>query len=298
MSGERRGFQPINFVFGMLMGGADIIPGVSGGTMALIVGIYERLIGSVRFAATAVVDLLRGRGADARAAFARVEWGLVLPLAAGILLAIAIAARVIEPALESNPVELRALFFGLIAGSLAIPWQRIPERKRGHLGIALAAAVGAFLLTGLPPQEVGSPPLVAVFFAASVAICAMILPGVSGAFLLLIMGMYEPTLRAVNELDFGYIAVFGLGAAIGLGAFARVLSYLLRSHHDVTMVALVGLMAGSLRALWPYQTEDRALLGPPSTESLMIAFAIAAVGFIFVTVLARVGARIESGREH
>lgn len=293
MSAPRRGFQPIHFLFGLLMGGADIVPGVSGGTMALIVGIYERLIDSVRAAATAVVNLVRGRVGEMRRCLGEVEWGLVLPLAAGILTAIVIAARLIEPALEEHPVPLRALFFGLIAGSLAIPWRRIPRRKRSHVGIAAGTAILAFVLTGLPPAAVANPGPLAIFLTAAVAICAMILPGVSGAFLLLVMGMYEPTLAAVNARDVVYIGIFGLGAAVGLGAFSKLLSYLLETHHDLTMVALVGLMAGSLRALWPYQTETRELLGPPSMGSALMALGIAAIGFVAVTILARVGASIE-----
>ena len=286
---EKRGFEPVNVLFGLMMGSADIVPGVSGGTMALIVGIYERLIASVRAAASGAADLLRGKIRLARGWFREVEWGLVLPLLAGILTALVIGARLIEPALEHYPVQLRALFFGLIAGSLSIPWKRIPERTRSHVWIAVAAAVAAFLLTGMPPREMLAPSYPIVFLAASVAICAMILPGVSGAFLLLVMGMYEPTLGALNSLNFGYILVFAAGAAVGLGIFSKLLNYLLSEHHDITMVALVGLMAGSLRALWPYQGEDRELLGPPSTESLLLVLAIGAVGFAIVTALGRLG---------
>lgn len=289
MKTEKKGFQAINIVFGLMMGSADIVPGVSGGTMALIVGIYERLINSVRAAASAAAAVVRGKVNEGKASLREVEWGLVLPLLAGILTALVIGARVIEPALEAYPVQLRALFFGLIAGSLAIPWRRIPSRTRQHVWIAIAAAVAAFLLTGLPPQSIVDPSLLIVFLAASVAICAMILPGVSGAFLLLVMGMYEVTLEALNSLDLVYVGVFAAGAAIGLGIFSKLLSYLLNEHHDVTMAALVGLMAGSLRALWPYQTESRALLGPPSLQSFLMALLIAAVGFTVVTVIARIG---------
>ncbi|HUE97118.1 MAG TPA: DUF368 domain-containing protein [Longimicrobiaceae bacterium] len=297
MKPENRGFQPINFLFGMMMGGADIIPGVSGGTIALIVGIYERLIGSVRDAASGAAAFLTGRIAAGRESVRDVEWGLVLPLAVGILTAIVLGARIIEPALEAYPVQLRAVFFGLIAGSLSIPWKRIPRRQRRHVGIAVAAALFAFVLTGLPPSAIADPALPIVFLAASIAICAMILPGISGAFLLLVMGMYEPTLRALNGLDFAYIVVFAAGAAIGLGVFSKLLSYLIAHHHDVTMVALVGLMAGSLRALWPYQTETRRLLGPPSVESLLIAVLLGVVGFAVVTFVARIGLAAERRHE-
>jgi putative membrane protein len=290
MSETRRGFEPINFLFGILMGAADIVPGVSGGTVALIVGIYERLIASVRGVATAVVTMLRGQPRAGLSLMRDVEWGLVVPLGIGILAALAAGARVILPLLEGYPIETRAVFFGLIAASLPVPWRRIGERRPVHYPIALVAAVIAFALVGIPPREIVDPSLVIVFLAATVAICAMILPGVSGSFLLLVMGMYEPTLRALNALYLPYIAVFATGAAIGLGAFSKLLHYLLRTHHDVTMAALVGLMAGSLRAIWPYQDETRNLQAPPSVESILVVALLAAIGFAIVYGLMRIGA--------
>jgi putative membrane protein len=276
------------------MGSADIVPGVSGGTVALIVGIYERLVSSVRAGAAAVVYLVRFDVPSMRKRFREVHWGLVLPLGAGILTALIIGARFIPQLMEDYPVQARALFFGLIAGSLAIPWRRIRRRVPAHYLIAVVAAVIAFVLVGLPPREILSPGLIIVFLAASVAICAMILPGVSGSFLLLVMGMYGPTLRAVNARDLAYIAVFGLGAAIGLGLFSRVLEYLLENHHDFTMAALVGLMAGSLRALWPWLTEDRGMLTPPADGTVLVPLVLAIVGFLIVTALARMGSVTES----
>lgn len=128
-----------------------------------------------------------------------------------------------------------------------------------------------------------------VFAAAAVAICAMILPGVSGSFLLLVFGMYEPTLDAVRNLDLRYIAVFVVGAIVGLGSFATLLRRLLEQHHDRTMAALVGLMLGSLRALWPWQSDDRALLGPG--DNVIGVLALVAIGFVIVTVIQRSGSR-------
>jgi putative membrane protein len=289
----KRGFQPINFLFGLMMGTADVVPGVSGGTVALIVGIYERLIASIRAAATGAVKLLRLRGSEGVALIRSIEWGLVLPLAAGILTALVIGARIIPPLREAYPVQFNALFFGLITASLAIPWKRMRERRGAHYAAALTAGILAFVLVGFPPRALIDPPLVLVFLAASIAICAMILPGVSGAYLLLVMGMYDPTLAAVHPLNVAYVAVFGLGAIIGLGAFSKVLNYLLQVHHDVTMATLVGLMAGSLRALWPFQDDSRALLAPPSPAALAGAALLAAFGFAIVFLLTRVGEGVE-----
>jgi putative membrane protein len=279
----------LHYAQGLLMGSADIIPGVSGGTMALIVGIYERLIASIRGVVNAVLALFRGGTRAAADRLREVEWGLVVPLGAGILTALLVGARFIPGLLERYPVQAHALFFGLIAGSLSIPWRRIGRPTSTHVGMAAAAAIIAFLLVGLPPREIPDPSLLVVFLAASVAICAMILPGVSGSFLLLVMGLYVRTLRAVNDRDLLYIAVFGLGAVVGLGAFSKLLDYLLRRHHDLTMAALVGLMAGSLRALWPFADADRNLHLPPDTGALLVALGFALLGFAIVRVLSHVG---------
>jgi putative membrane protein len=286
-------FGVIHYFQGLLMGSADIVPGVSGGTVALIVGIYERLVTSVRAGAAAAVALLRFNIPLVREHLREVHWGLVLPLGAGILTALLVGARFIPPLMEAYPVESRALFFGLIAGSLAIPWRRIHRRVPVHYAAAAVAAVIAFALVGLPPRAVADPALWMVFGAAAIAICAMILPGVSGSFLLLVMGMYEVTLRAVNARDLLYIIVFAAGAAIGLGAFSRGLDYLLEHHHDMTMAALVGLMVGSLRALWPYQDANRGLLGPPADSTVLVPLGLAVLGFVVVASLGAIGATRE-----
>ncbi len=260
------------------MGGADIIPGVSGGTMALIVGIYERLVASIGAGLTLPVTIFRGWDA-AKRQFLEVEWRLVLPLAAGILTAIVIASKFIPYLLDTYPAECRGLFFGLIAASLLIPWRRIETAGGREYALIAGGALLAFYLTGLPGLEVHDPSLLRVFLSAAVAICAMILPGVSGAFLLLVLGVYEVTLEALNALDLVYVGVFILGAAVGLGLFSRLLHFLLDRYHDLTMAALLGLMAGSLRALWPWLSEDREILFPDMEAASLVVLALALLGF-------------------
>lgn len=289
---SRRPVLATSYAQGLLMGCADVIPGVSGGTVALIVGIYEPLVGSVRDAALAAVRLLRGDVPGARAAAGAVRWRLVLPLGLGILTALVVGAAVIPGLLERYPAQTSALFFGLIGGSLGVPWRRASRITPRSYALAAGCALLAFVLVGLPPRTVEDPALPAVFAAAAAAICAMILPGISGAFLLLVLGVYEVTLQALRGLDVAYIAVFGLGAAVGLGLFSRLLAHLLDVHHDATMAALVGLMAGSLRALWPWQAADRGLRAPPA-DLVEVAgvLLLAGVGFAAVTLLVRLGAR-------
>ena len=275
------------------MGGADIIPGVSGGTMALIVGIYERLIASISHGASAVFSLVRLDVAEARAHLRAVEWGLVVPLGLGVVTALAVGARIIPVLLERYPMHCLGLFFGLVAASIYIPWQRIGRRSAAIFGVAVAGAVAAFWLTGFPPAAGFTPSLPLVFACASVAICAMILPGVSGAFLLKVMGVYEATLLAVNARDVSYVLVFVAGAAVGIGLFSKVLNWLLRHYHDVTMAALVGLMAGSLRALWPWQGDDRGLHLPAPGDPVWGPVALFVLGFTFVLGLTLLSDRLE-----
>jgi putative membrane protein len=272
------------------MGGADIVPGVSGGTVALVVGIYERLISSIRAAAASPVALARGGPAAARERLREVEWGLVLPLAAGILLAIAVGAVVILPLRDAFPEGTRAVFLGLVGASIVVPWRRIRQRGPATVAVLLATAVVAFVLVGLPPREVTDPGLLRVAGSAAVAICAMILPGVSGAFLLEVFGIYNLTLEALRSLDLAYVATFGAGAVVGLGLFARLLETLLARWHDLTMAALTGLMVGALRALWPWLAEDRGLLVPPSDASAITPILLTVAAFVGLRLLLRLGA--------
>lgn len=278
----------LHFLRGLLMGAADSVPGVSGGTMALIVGIYERLLASIGEGFRAILAVVRFDRAGVGRHLRQVEWRLVVPLAAGIGTAIVVAAGFVPDLLDRRPVESRALFLGLVVASLSVPWSQIRERTRSSVWVAIAAALPAFVLSGLPPGTVEDPALLFVFLGAALAVCAMILPGVSGAFLLLVVGLYEPTLRAVDGRDLLYLAVFTVGMVTGLGTFSLVLGRLLAARHDTTMAALVGLMAGSLRALWPWQTDDRGLLAPsqPILVPLVLAVAGAAV-VVAIQVVAR-----------
>jgi putative membrane protein len=266
------------------MGGADIIPGISGGTVALVVGIYERLVGAISSCFHAGIALLRFKPAEMRHHLTRVEWLFFLSLGAGIASAILIGARFIPQLLETYPLQSKGLFFGLIAASVAIPWSRMERMNAAGYALAACMALAAFVLTGLAPAIVPEPSLLQVFGAASVAICAMILPGISGAFLLLVLGMYEPTLRALHEREVLYVVVFMAGAATGIGLFSNLLKWLLERHHDRTMAALVGLMIGSLRALWPWQNAG-TLQGPASSDPIGLIALLAIAGFVVVSAL-------------
>ncbi len=279
------------FIRGLLMGGADIIPGVSGGTIALIVNVYERLIASISELVSFGLSAVRANWAEAHDHWRTADWGLLLPLGAGIVTALIGGARIIPGLMERYPAHMLALFFGLVAASLVIPWRRIDRVRPLLVGIALVAALGAFFFVGLPQVNAAAPSLPRVFGSAAVAICAMILPGVSGAFLLEVLGIYTPTLNAVNQVDVAYIATFVAGAATGLAAFAKLLDFLLSRYHDATMAALIGLIAGALRALWPYTGPNDAPRWPAAGEPVGTVIAIGLLGFIAVIGLIWWGAR-------
>ncbi len=274
---------------GLVMGAADAVPGVSGGTMALIMGIYEQLLTAISSGFHMMLAATRGNFGKAAEHFRSIEWSFILPLLAGIATAIGVASVFVPELLETYPVESRALFLGLVGASIAIPWNRIPSPGYSAVMTAFAFAVPAAFLSGLPSATVENPALWMAFAGAAVAICAMILPGVSGSFLLLVLGLYEPTLEAVRDLDLAYVGVFAVGAIAGLGSFATLLRRLLTTSHDRTMAALVGLMVGSLRALWPWQDDDRNLLAPDDTALTVIVLVV--VGFVVVTFIQRSGSR-------
>lgn len=250
-----------NVVRGTLIGTAEAVPGVSGGTVALVTGVYEAIIISAGHMVSGIKASLTDR-ARAREEFRQVHWDVVVPILVGMVPALLIALRVLGPAVERHPVQMRGLFLGMVAASLAVPITMIGSRWRGRdFLVAAAAVLAAFLLAGAP-QLAEEPVLPVVFLVAAIAVCALVLPGVSGAFLLLTFGLYEPTSRAVREVDLVYIAVFGLGMVVGLSLFVKGLQWLLRHHRRTMLVAMTGLIAGALRALWPWQTEDRDLLAP------------------------------------
>lgn len=276
---------------GALIGLAEIVPGVSGGTIALIVGVYDTLIDSAghlaRGVASLVADGVRGRGlARAWAHFRSVRWSVVLPIGVGMLAAIVVGAALLAPLLEAYPEGTRAVFAGLIAASLIVPFRMVGGRWRAReVVIGLLAAAITFFLTGLPRAADAEPTLLIVAIAAAFAVCALVLPGVSGSYLLLIVGMYAPTLAAVNDRNLTYLGVFILGAMLGLGVFVSGLQWLLKHRRRITLVVMTGLMLGSLRALWPWQTESGGLLPPGDDYGIMLGLVIVGASVVLAIMV-------------
>ncbi len=276
------------FVGGFLMGSADLVPGVSGGTIALVLGIYERLVASIREGSSALGTMFKADFEAARNHLAKVEWAFLVPLLLGILTAVLTLANLLEHQLEENPEVLAAAFFGLVVGSVAIAWRLLRSPHSRHVVIAVVVGAILFWLLGLGEEAtIQDPGMVAFLGAGALAICAMILPGISGSLILLLVGMYPAVLAAVNDRDYAAVGMFVVGAIVGLALFSQVLYWALRNHHDVVLAGLIGLMAGSLRVLWPWPGGvDSSALGPPEGDLLPVILAFV-VGLALVIVISR-----------
>lgn len=290
---------------GFLMGGADIVPGVSGGTVALVVGIYERLVEAVSRVDRHLIGLIR-RG-EVNAAAKYLDLRLLIPLGVGIGIGAVALGSVMHTLLEDHLTLTLATFFGLITASTVFVARLVPRWSFDASAAAFVGAVFAYWLVGLPGLK--SPPdaLWYLFLCGMIGICAMILPGVSGAFLLLVLGVYSEITGLIKGVAKGeisveaitQIAVFGAGVVIGILSFSKLLKRLLKSAPSVTLATLCGLMLGSLRKLWPFQTEltagqdlkfkERVYEAiPPSDLSIdstfwaAVGLAIAGAAFVFL----------------
>lgn len=282
-------------VGGFLMGSADIVPGVSGGTIALVIGIYERLIAQVRTGASALARMARLDVTPAVAELRLIQWRFVLPLGVGILTAIAVLSSTLEHLLDEQPILLSGLFLGLVAGSVIVAFREFEDRLRGpHWTVMVITAVAVFALLGLRSGRLTDPSLAVFFAGGAVAICAMILPGISGSFVLLLLGLYDAVISAVSGRDVAVVLMVGLGAVLGLALFSTLLHWLLANFHDVVLAALIGLMAGSLRVLWPWPSGADGVgdtgLGAPDGQ-LPEAIGLMVVGFLVVLGIAWLGDR-------
>lgn len=275
---------------GFAMGTADLVPGVSGGTIALVSGVYDELVEAIaRFDATALGHLFGGRWRDLGR---YLDLGFLLPLVAGIATAVAVLAGVLHAWLD-DPVarpRLFAFFVGLVAASVVLVARRVPWSARAAGFAALGSVVGLAVGFMAPARTPDSAAW--ALFGGAMAISAMILPGISGSFILLLVGQYDRALSAVAERDLGTIALFGLGAVVGLLVMVRVLRWALHRHRTPTLATLVGFIAGTLPRLWPWDAcvecarPDRFL--PTPTEAL-VGISLAIVGAAIVVGLERWG---------
>lgn len=235
---------------GVLMGSADIVPGVSGGTMAFILGIYEELINSIKAVnKDFFIKFFKFQIKDLYNTF---PWRFLLALGLGIISAVLTLSHSINWVLTNKPVPTWSFFLGLILASVFLVSKRVTKWgvKEGiFLGLGV---VSAYIIVGLTPATTPDSYLF-TFLSGALAICAMILPGISGSFILVILGKYQDILNAVNNLDFITLGVFMGGILVGITTFARVLGYLFKNYHNYTIAILTGFMLGSVRKIWPYK---------------------------------------------
>ncbi|NDJ34902.1 MAG: DUF368 domain-containing protein [Chloroflexi bacterium] len=293
---------------GFAMGSADVVPGVSGGTMAFILGIYEELVQSIK--EVAAPDFLKAVfSLKIREALQIINWQFLVAVASGILLAIITLAPSLEWLLENQKVYLMAFFFGLVLASTIVVAQRIERWGVDRIGLMALGAVGAFLIVGLVPAQTPDTWWF-LLLAGSVAICAMILPGISGAFILLLLGKYQTVLAAVGDRDIITLGLVAIGAGFGIVTFAQLLGWLFKHYHDLTIAFLTGLMIGSLRKIWPWKEvlettivdgEELILremnILPALGPEVFIALGLGAAAFVLVIVLEQLASRGQTNSE-
>ncbi|MCH8562687.1 DUF368 domain-containing protein [Nesterenkonia sp. YGD6] len=293
---SRRTSLPGNLIRGAMIGTVETVPGVSGGTVALVVGIYRHLIDSASHVVSAGRALISGpdRRASSMQHLRLVEWKVIIPVMIGMIVAVFTIAGPMSDAVEAYPELTRAAFFGMVLASIFVPLQmawfdRSGPLKASHVLAGIAAAGLTFWLVSLPPTAV-EPTWYVILPAAAIAVSALLLPGLSGSFLLLTFGLYEPTLRAAADRDLAYLGIFALGLALGVISIVKGLKWLLDHRHRITMVVLAGVMLGALRTLWPWQDEGRGMLAPG--DDLGQVLLLGAAGFAVVLVLVLVDYRL------
>ena len=234
---------------GLTMGAADVVPGVSGGTMAFIMGVYRELIEAIK---SFDVELARrALKLQIKECFDKVPWRFLLALGSGIALSVLSLSHLVSWLLVHRQVELYALFFGLVLASVVSIAREVNWSPQTAAGL-VAGTILAYWIVGLVPADMPHDPLT-LFLTGSVAISAMILPGISGSFIALILGQYAYVIDAIKNLDVLALLPFALGCGLGLMIFARVLSWLFVHHRQLTITLLVGFMLGSLRKIWPFK---------------------------------------------
>ena len=279
-------------VKGMCMGAADVVPGVSGGTIAFITGIYDELINSIKSINAASLKM-----------FFTGKWGefwkmingkFLLFLLAGIGISVFSLAKIITWLLVAYPVLVWSFFFGLVLASTWFVGKDVKERNwKIGLGFLLGAAL-AFYITVATPAETPSHFLF-IFLCGAIAICAMILPGISGSFILVLLGKYFFIMEAVKTLDLKVIAIFGIGACVGITSFSRLLSYALSHMRNITLAVLSGFMLGSLNKVWPWkETIEGVEQNVAPNAFVWQAVCLALLGFVMVYGIEKISSKSEN----
>jgi putative membrane protein len=293
---------------GMAMGAADVVPGVSGGPIAFISGIYEELLSSISSFNFGLIKTLRKEGI--KSVWSQVNGNFLAALFIGIAISIVSLAKLITWLLENEPIPLWSFFFGLVLASVLYIGKQIKKWNLAAILFCVLGLVFGYMITIIPSASAEGSSLLFLFFAGAIASCAMILPGISGSYILLLMGAYSTVMAAVTEKNITIIAIVGGGVIVGLLSFSRVLKWLFAKFNNQMLAALMGIMLGSINKIWPWKVtmttyvdrhdEVRPLLEKsvlPSTyegdSQLMIAIIMVVVGFGMILLLEKLAVKKE-----
>ena len=285
---------------GMAMGAADVVPGVSGGTIAFISGIYEELLNSISSFNFSLINVFKNEGF--KSVWIKVNGNFLVSLFVGILISVLSLAKLIESMLENQPIVIWSFFFGLVLASIIYIGKQITKWTKVSFLCLILGAILAFYITTLNPMVSANSSPWFLFLAGMIAICAMILPGISGSFILVLLGAYKPVLNALNTKDFVSIIIFLVGAILGLLSFSRILKWLFSTYKNYTLATLTGFIIGSLNKIWPWKetiswrTNSKGIEVPFNTASvspfsfegdnqLLISIFLMLIGFGLIILL-------------
>lgn len=288
---------------GMAMGAADVVPGVSGGTIAFISGIYEELITSINNVNFSLLKTLKKEGFIA--AWKQLNGSFLLSLIIGIAISVLSLVKSIKWLLENKPILLWSFFFGLVIASIFFVGKQITKWSIATVLGFIAGTFIAYYITTLPPLGTNDSNWF-LFISGALAICAMILPGISGAFILVLLGSYRPVIEAVDNRDVKTVLILGIGAIVGLLSFSKLLKWLFKNYHNLTLAVLTGFIFGSLNKIWPWKktlswrlnSHDEKVplleksISPFSFEGdhqLTIAIVLMLIGFLTIFILEKLG---------
>lgn len=288
----------------MAMGAADVVPGVSGGTIAFISGIYEELITSLNNVNLSTLRTWKEKGF--KAAWEQLNGNFLLALFSGIAISVVSLAKLISWLLENQPILVWSFFFGLVLASVFFVARDISRWTGAIILVFVLGALSAFFITSLPPADI-SESLPYFFLSGALAVCAMILPGISGAFILVLLGSYKTILDAVHERNFLVLGIVMLGAIFGLLSFARLLKWMFRHYKNLTLALLTGFILGSLNKIWPWKkvletkifgdkivTVKEINVSPMNYEGdnqLVFSILLAILGFSLIFILERIASK-------
>lgn len=307
MPDGRRGLSYAYYcICGFCMGSADLVPGVSGSTVALLLGLYERFLGELKKLSAAFRALLIGKWQKVRSHLSSVEWKFLLLLIAGAATALLSLSRAMDWLLDNRPEATAGAFFGLVAASALVAARTLGRWRIGLFLLCAVTAVGSGWAFGFSATPAANPPLIAFFLIGTLAVCAMLLPGVSGSFVMLMFGMYSAVIDALSNLKVAPLGLVGVGVLVGAAAFSPLLATLLERRYDLLMSLIVGVMLGSLRILWPWpagvgviaseasETIDGTDFAWPEPSEVLWPVVCAALAFILAAVAGTAGRRLSA----